>query len=383
MKNDQKIIYFTGFLFSIPIALMSYANSSFLAIFIGQKTVGLIYILGSIFSLLMLILVPEIFRKLGGYKFLLITITLDALSVLLFAFSRNALSAVIAFVIGFSLNTLIFFALDEFLKIFSKESTTGEIRGTYLTVCNLAWVVAQFGSATILGNFSFKIIFTVAFFIMVSSLILIIFGLKNIPEPKYDKSRILNFIKKFGENKNLLTIYGINLLLQLFYAWMIIYIPIYLYSYLNFDWKQISLIFAIMLLPFIFVQFPLGEYSDKIGERKILMFGFFVTSVATISLFFIHKPILWIWALLLFITRIGAASIEVMSDSYFFKHIKSENEEFIGIYRSANPISYIIGPLIAFLILIYIPKYNFIFPILGVLMLYGVYLSSTIRRSDN
>jgi MFS family permease len=138
-----------------------------------------------------------------------------------------------------------------------------------------------------------------------------------------------------------------------------------------------------MLLPFIFVQFPLGEYSDKIGERKILMFGFFITSVATISLFFIHKPILWIWALLLFVTRIGAASIEVMSDSYFFKHIKSENEEFIGIYRSANPISYIIGPLIAFLILIYIPKYNFIFPILGVLMLYGVYLSSTIRRSDN
>jgi MFS family permease len=151
---------------------------------------------------------------------------------------------------------------------------------------------------------------------------------------------------------------------------------------MGFDWKEIAIIFTIMLLPFVFIQAPLGQYSDKIGERKILMFGFFITSISTISLFFIQKPEIWIWAILLFATRIGAATIEVMIDSYFFKHIKPENEEFVSIYRSASPIAYISGPLFALLAFIFIPQFKFIFPILGALMLGGVYLSSTIRKSD-
>jgi MFS family permease len=82
-------------------------------------------------------------------------------------------------------------------------------------------------------------------------------------------------------------------------------------------------------------------------------------------------------------TRIGAATIDVMSDAYFFKHIKPENEEFVGVYRSALPISFIVGPVVAFIVLTFVPAFNFIYLALGAVMLYGVYLSSTIRKSDN
>jgi MFS family permease len=137
-----------------------------------------------------------------------------------------------------------------------------------------------------------------------------------------------------------------------------------------------------MLLPFVLIEAPLGRYADKIGERKMLMIGFFITSISTISLFFIQKPEIWIWALVLFVTRVGAATIEVMSDSYFFKHIKPENEEFVGIYRSASPIAYITGPILALVVFIFLPQFNFIFPVLGAMMLFGVYLASTIRKAD-
>jgi MFS family permease len=176
--------------------------------------------------------------------------------------------------------------------------------------------------------------------------------------------------------------YGISFLLQLFYCWMIIYTPIYLYSYLGFSWKEIGVIFTIMLLPYVFIQFPLGKYSDKIGERKILMFGFFITSIFTLLLFFTEKPEVWMWALLLFTTRVGSATIEVMSDSYFFKHIRPENEEFVSIYRTATPFAYVAGPILAIAVFFFAPHFNYIFPILGTLMLYGVYISSTIKRSD-
>jgi MFS family permease len=344
--------------------------------------VGLTYAIGSVFSILLLLLAPRVFRKLGGYRFLLLSTAFSAASILLFAFAKDALSASFAFIVIFALDLIVVFALDELLKIFSKDSNTGKIRGTYLTFSNLAWVIAQLIFGTLLGGFSFKDIYIVAFFVMIVFFVLAFFGLKNIPDPKYDKVKSLNYFKKFREDKDLFRIYRINFLLQFFYCWMIIYTPIYLYKYIGFNWSQIGIIFTIMLLPFVFVQFPLGKYSDKIGERKILMFGFFVASISTLSLFFAHKPEVWLWAVLLFGTRIGAASVEVMSDSYFFKHIKPENEEFVGVYRSTSDLAYITGPLTALIIFVFVPNFNFIFPILGALMLYGVYLSSTIRKND-
>jgi MFS family permease len=137
-----------------------------------------------------------------------------------------------------------------------------------------------------------------------------------------------------------------------------------------------------MLLPFVLIQFPLGKYSDKVGERKMLILGFLVASIATLSLFFIKKNEVWIWAVALFTTRIGAAIIEIMSDVYFFKHITKESDEFIAIYRNTAPVSYVLAPLVAFVAFSFIPSFNFIFIILGALMLYGVYLSSTIKRGD-
>ena len=382
MKRDRKIIYLAGFLVSVPVALMSYINSSFLSTFIDPKLVGLVYISGSVFSLFLLFIAPKIFKSLGGYKFLLLMVGLDALSIISFAFSRSATAAICAFICTFALNVIVFFSLDELLKIFSKDSSTGEIRGAYLTLCNLSWVIAQLASATVFGNFSVRTIYVIAFLVMSAFFLLVYSQLKNIPDPKYDSLKSLNYVNDFLKHKNIVRAYMINFLLQFFYCWMVIYTPIYLYQYLGFSWKQIAMIFTIMLLPFVFVEFPLGKFSDKIGERKILMFGFFIASASTLSLFFIQSKEIWTWAILLFLTRLGAATIEVMSDSYFFKHIKPENEEFISIYRTANPLSYIIGPLLALLTFAFVPNFNFIFPILATLMLFGVYLASTIQKND-
>ena len=142
------------------------------------------------------------------------------------------------------------------------------------------------------------------------------------------------------------------------------------------------MMFAIMLIPFSVLPFSLGKYSDKIGERKMLMLGFSIAAAATVTLFFIERHEVWIWALALLSTRIGAATIEIMSDVYFFKHIRAENEEYIGVYRSTGPVAFIIGPLVASLAFVFIPSFNFIYVILGAIMLSGVYLASTTRKSD-
>lgn len=368
----------------MPIALMSYVNSSFLSSFVGEKLVGIIYTIGSIASILALLTAPQIFRKIGGYRFLLLIIGLDALSILSFVLMKNALGIIIAFILNITFNIIIIFSLDELLKIFSKNSKIGGIRGTYLAITSMAWILSQlilmFGKTK--EAFSFQNIYFLAFFIIILFFLLSFSALRGITDPKYDKIKTIKSVKEFLKNKNLFRAYSINFLLQFFFCWMVIYTPIYLSAHLGFNWKQIGMIFAIMLLPFSILPFHLGKYSDKIGERKMLMLGFLIVSFSTLAIFFIQKNEIWIWALALFATRIGAATIEVMSDAYFFKHIKMENEEFVGIYRSSLPVAYVIGPLVASIIFVFVPSFNFIYITLGALMLYGVYLSSTIKRSD-
>lgn len=383
-KGNLKLknIFLLGFLFSLHLALISYINSSFLSIFSGEKNVSLIYILGSITSLFVLFFIPGILQRKGVYKFLLWSSGLSAFSLFLLATLKNSLQIIPIFIVYFTLNYLIIFALDELLQIFSKNSGMGRIRGLYLTIVNLAWVITQFISGETLSYFSFSALYFIAFVIMVIFFLATFLGLKNLTNPKYDRVLAWQSFKNFFGNVKLARAYKINFLLQFFYVWMVVYTPIYLYAHLGFDWKEIAIIFTIMLLPFVLIQFPLGKYSDKIGERKMLILGFLIASIATLSLFFIKRHEIWIWAVALFGTRIGAAIIEVMSDVYFFKHINSENDEFIAVYRNTAPMSYVLAPLVAFIAFSFAPSFNFIFLILGALMLYGVYLSSIIGRKD-
>ena len=233
-----------------------------------------------------------------------------------------------------------------------------------------------------LGLLPFREIYLLGFAVALILFLVAKRGLRRIPEPRYAKAKHWGFIGKFFRVKTLRRAYVQNLLLQLFYAWMIIYTPIYLSLYMGFSWRSIGLILSVMLVPFLFVPTYLGNYGDRFGERKMLMFGFAIAALATLLLFFITAKSVAIWALLLFFTRVGASSIEVMADAYFFKHIKPEDEEFVGVYKTTIPVAYILGPLLASAIIFLLPSLNYLFVVLSAIMLYGVYLASTIRKND-
>jgi MFS family permease len=383
MDRNRKITYAIGFLFSVPVALTAYINSSFLSTFVDEKFVGLIFSVASITSASLLILAPSIFRRFGSYKFLLLVAILNMLTITKLILVENIFGLIIFFVFFLSLNTLLFFSLDEILKILSKDSNTGKIRGLYMVLANLGWILAQFSRGTILGNYDFEQIYSLGILIMGIALLIAIFGFGKIKEPEYDKVSPIKSIKKFIREKNLTRAYSFSFLLQVFYSWMIIYTPIYLHGHLGFSWKELGLIFTIMLLPFSFVPLILGKYADKVGERSMLMWGFFIMSVATISIFFLKMDYgILLWALVLFATRVGAATVEAMSDIYFFKHIKPENEEFVGTYRTAPPLAFVIGPMIASLVFLFIPEFKYIYIILGALMLLGINLAGKIKKAD-
>jgi MFS family permease len=382
MGHQRKIIYLAGFLYSFPGALAAYINSSFISSFTGEKLAGIIYSLGAIFSILALLYAPKILSKIGGYKFLLCVSFLYASIFGILSFVSDTIVVIVLFILFFCMNTMMIFSLDELLKIFSDNKSTGKIRGIYIMLSNLAWVLALLSFGAFLGALSFRYIYLIGFAVMLLFFLLAFLKLKKAPDPNYDKKDTFKYVKEFFQNKNLFRAFGLTFLLQFFYCAMVVYTPIYLSAHLGFSWQEIGLIFTIMLLPFLFMPVSLGKYADRIGERKLLMYGFFIMALSTLSLFLITKHSVFIWTALLFITRIGASTVESMSDAYFFKHIRPENEEYVGVYRSASPTAYIITPLLALVVFYLVPSFNFIFLILGAFMLSGIYLASTIEKSD-
>lgn len=134
-----------------------------------------------------------------------------------------------------------------------------------------------------------------------------------------------------------------------------------------------------MLIPFVILDFPLGKLSDKIGEKKMLLIGFCIISIATLVIPFIETKTLWLWALVLLLTRIGAATIETMSESYFFKSVREEDVGVLSFFRNTSPLSYIIGPALAIFVLLLVPSFEYIFFVLGAVLLVGLSISLRLR----
>jgi len=377
--TNRRIIYLAGFLFSIPIALTSYINSSFLETHMSAKEVSMLYVFASILTVLGMLKMPKILTQFGNRITTLVFSLLSFLSLILLAFSDNTVIITSAFVLFFVTSNFVFATLDIFVEDFSKNSSVGKLRGLYLVTLNVAWVLSQTISGSILAKSSYTGLYLFGAMFMVLVAIIFTFYLKNFVDPKYKKVPILKTIRIFIRNKHISKIYLINFILKFFFVWMIIYTPIYLHEHIGFSWQTIGPIFTIMLLPFVFVTYPLGRLSDKIGEKKMLIIGFIIMACTTALIPLIQLPSFWIWAGVLFATRVGAATVEIMSESYFFKSVSEEHPDTISFFRNTGPMSFIIAPLVAIPILLFVPSFSYLFFALSAVLLVGLYITLRIK----
>lgn len=379
MEHNRKIVYLAGFIFSIAIAFTSYINSSLLENYISKNYVGLVYVIASILTILGLLKMPEILNKIGNRKTIILFSAIIFFALILLSVGKTGVIVIPAFILYFISISFVIASIDSFLEDFSKKGETGTLRGTYLMIVNSAWILSQVISGSVINKSSLSGIYLLSAFFIFLLIFIFLKLLKNFKDPEYVKVPIWQTFKTFLKNKHLSKIYLSNLVLQFFYAWMVIYTPLYLHQNIGLTWDKIGIIFGIMLIPFVLLDYPLGKLSDKIGEKKLLIAGFFIIALSTFIIPFISEPAILIWALVLFLTRIGAATIEVMSESYFFKTINEKRADEISFFRNASAVAYVIAPITAFPILMYAPSFKFIFFVLSAILLIGFFVSLKLR----
>ena len=195
---------------------------------------------------------------------------------------------------------------------------------------------------------------------------------KNIKNTDLAKTKIFSGFKILWKNKDQLRIALVQFILNFFYSWMVIYLPLLLSKQIGFGWDKIGLMLTIMLLPFLVFQWPAGYLADKkIGEKEILVVGIIIMSAATFIIPSLSYPVFWIWATVLFATRVGASLAEVATETYFFKHVKEKDVSEISVFRMVRSFAYVLAPLISWPV-VYFFSYSNSFYFLATFTLLGL-----------
>jgi len=357
-----------------------YSNSSFLSLFADGQTLGLIYMAGAAMTALCFILAPSIIRRFGNYN---TAITLVCLQIALFyglTVSSSSIVLIWLFILQTAVISFIGLTLDIFLEVYTDGDHIGATRGLYSATLNASWVIAPLlGSLLINGEDNYRHTYIAALAMLFPLLYLIHKNFPRFRDPNYNHISTGQLIRLISSNPNWKKLFIANIILQIFYAWMVVYSPIYLHTTIGFGWEEIGIILTIMLLPFPLIQYHLGKLADeRYGEKEIMAIGFAIAGIATIALSLINLPSVLIWSLALFTTRIGAAAVEVMIETYFFKTVSPKDSAILGSFRLTRPISYFIAPLITVLGLIFTTNAN-LFIIVGIITLFGLYPALTIK----
>lgn len=365
---------------SLNYGAILYVNSSLLAGLFTQNIVSVLYLIGATASVLVSAFIAKFIEFSGKRALLVIFILAASLGTIGLSFAQSTVLTAISFLLYTGVFFSIYYCLDIFLEELSKNTNTGEVRGIYVTMLNLGIIGGPI-ILTLLGQKeTFQPLYLVATFLMVPALVIAIFFLKS-REPKWHGMRhrhIFLPFKAWWKNKNLRGITLARFVLEFFFAFMVIYTPIYLNGTLGFSWQELGIIFTVMLLPFVIFQWPAGELADRFfGEKEILILGFLLMGGSLLFMPFIGK-VFMAWLIVLLISRVGASFIEIMTESYFFKHVNAEETGLISIFRLTRPLSMFLGAALGILALTFVSFEN-IFLVLAVIVFIGLKESLGIR----
>jgi MFS family permease len=335
--------------------------------------VGILFTMSSFGTLVYLSKLPSLLEKFGVLKTINNTSIVYILSVALLVTIKNPIILGPIFILYYISAVALYLTIDVLVQHYSQKETVGNTRGLNLTIYNLAFLIAPFLAGIMANKTGFSGVYLLSGFFIVIMAYYFIHKFKDLE--LYPPKNGNNFIKNFFELiriKDLRNVYLVTFTLNFFFAWMTIYMPIYLHDVVGFSWQEIGAIFAIMHIPYVLLEIPWGKIADQIlGEKEIMAAGIVILGICTIAIGFIEGNEFWIWASALSLTRIGASMLQVTTESYFFKKIDSTDTNKISVFRNASPIAMLIGPALATIILT-LANIQELFIILGVLVLFAL-----------
>ena len=365
--------------------LVAYVNSSFLEQFISAKSVGSIYTIGSALSVLIFLFISRLLKKVGNYRLTIGLLLTNFVAVLGMSQAATLEVAVPLFIVHLITVPLIIFNLDVFMeeRIGSDESGTGSSRGLLLTLASLVGAASPLVSGLLIGSTGtdFTGAYLVSALTLIPVLIVLTLYFRRFMDPVYEEINVLTAIRAFWVKINIRSVFIAHFLLQMFFMMMVVYTPLYLTGTIGLTWAEFGIIMFFAQMAYVLLEYPIGVIADRyIGEKEMMAAGFLIIVIATAWMSFVTVASVLVWSVIMFTTRVGAALVEVTTESYFFKQTKSSDAQIISFFRVTRPLSYVLGAAIASLSLLYVP-FNMLFIVFAILMIPAMFCTLYIQDS--
>lgn len=366
--------YVMTMLYALHYGIPLYATSSYLNTFFNSSIVGMLFLIGSVCTLLASLHFTKYLRRFHTYRFIMTIVISEIIATLIFALSTNTYLTAVAFIVHFFLQALIIIVLNLFVETFTSHTETGLVRGIFLTLLNLGILIAPFIGGAVLGLFGFKAVYIVASLLLIPFIFFLRRFMSHLPDPKYHSIDVPSAFRKAMENRNLRGALVSIFLLECFYAVMVIYLPLYITSLGIPLTTYLTAIVPIALIPLVILPYELGLVADKkLGEKELLIFGLLITAASLLAVSVVTTTVTIIWILILFISRVGAACVETMTYTYFYKKIDAEDASLTAVFtnmRSAATITVTgLGIVLSPLLIIH-PQLMFV--LLALALLFGI-----------
>jgi len=362
-----------------------YVNSPYLAAsfpFENSTTlITILYIIAAFISIILFLFASTFLTALGNYRFTLILSFFDLLGIFVLSVSNNIALILPLFVVHQAVVPVLLYTLDIFLEHYTKNNeATGSVRGSFLTVTNISLVLSPLLLTLLaISQTNFKEVYQLSLLFLVSFILTITLSLRHFVDLPYHKVSVRGELKRLFSNYNIRNVFLANFLMQLFFSWVVLYIPLYLIQNVGFSFSEFTIMLTIILLPFAVMELPIGILADKkFGEKEMMVLGFFFIGIFLAAVSFIEEKNFFLFTFFLLLTRVGAALVETTTESYFFKKTNEADADLTGLFRMARPLAYVVGPLFGLIVLLLVPlQYSFI--IFGLTMALGALAASRIE----
>jgi len=363
--------------------LIAYINSSFLEQFIDAASVGTIYTIGSALSVLIFLFISRVLHQLGNFKLTIGLLATNFVAVLGMSQATTLEFAIPLFIIHLITVPLIIFNLDVFMeeRIGNDESGTGTSRGLLLTLASLVGALSPLISGQLItqGSNDFSTAYVVSALTLIPVILILLLFFRTFSDPQYNTIDLFSAIRTFWININIRSVFIAHFLLQMFFMMMVVYTPLYLTGTIGLTWAEFGIVMFFAQLAYVILEYPIGIIADRyIGEKEMMAAGFLIIIIATSWMSFVTVASVAVWAVIMFTTRVGAALVEVTTESYFFKQTKSSDAQIISFFRITRPLAYVLGAIVASLSLLFVP-FNLLFVVFAALMIPAMFCAMYIQ----
>ncbi len=370
--HPRRVLSFGNFFSSMHFFLIVYVIGPYLATFLPDNQTGLVVAAGAVGTLILFPFMPRIAERHGIRKTAIVIASFVAVALFLLAGQPPFWLAALCLAFVCATTPFIQYLLDLLLEATgAAHGEIGRVRTLFITAGNVALILSPLLISFFLdGTNAYWRVFLVAALSLTPFITLFLF--EQLPEhPPRRHARLVESCMCLINKADIRAVIAGNGVLQFFYHLAPLYIPLYLHHALGMPWSQLGWMFAVMLLPFVLVEYPAGYIADKwLGEKELLIAGFAITGVSFASLAFVTTATsMWVLLGILVATRVGSALVEAMVEGHFFKRVSTDDANTVTLYRMTRPIAALVAPVSASILLALTGSYLVFFVAMGLLIL--------------